>query len=86
MGNVYAELKNFSKSLYYYNRALDLKSPVKDIYNAIARLFYDFENYFEAEIYYKMTLSLDKDNVPANAGIGSLLYEDSRLGERSYLL
>ena len=49
MGNVFAEWKNFPKALFYYNRAIDLNSTNPEIYNAIALLYQDNEDYVESK-------------------------------------
>ena len=46
-------MKNFPKALFYYNRAIDLNSTNPEIYNAIALLYADFEEYIEALAYRK---------------------------------
>lgn len=46
-------MENFSKALFYYNRAIDLNSTNPEIYNAIALLYQDIEDYVEAKAYYE---------------------------------
>ena len=47
IGNVFAEWKNFPKALFYYNRAIDLNSTNPEIYNAIALLYQDNDDFVE---------------------------------------
>jgi tetratricopeptide (TPR) repeat protein len=62
MANTYAELKNFPKALHYYSRTLDFNSQEPEIYNAIALLYHDFEDYVESRAYYEKALSIDSNN------------------------
>ena len=50
--------KTSQKALFYYNRAIDLNSGNLEIYNAIALLYQDIEDYVESKAYYEKALSL----------------------------
>ena len=75
MANTYAELKNFSKALHYYNRTLDFNSQDPEIYNAIALLYHDFEDYVESRAYYEKALSLDPENLTALVDLGNVCFK-----------
>ena len=43
-------MKNFARALHFYNRTLDFNSQDPEIYNAIALLYQDNEEYID-ELY-----------------------------------
>jgi tetratricopeptide (TPR) repeat protein len=75
MGNTYAEMKNFAKALHFYSRALDFNSKDTEIYNAIALLYHDFNDFVEARAYYEKTLSIDPENLTALIDLGNVSYK-----------
>lgn len=67
--------KNFPKALFYYNRAIDLNAFNPEIYNAIALLYYDNEDYIESKAYYEKALSLDPENLTALVDMGNVCFK-----------
>lgn len=61
--------------MFYYNRAIDLNSTNPEIYNAIALLYQDIEDYVEAKAYYEKALSLDPENVNALIDMGNVCFK-----------
>ncbi len=68
-------MKNFSKALHYYSRTLDFNSNDPEVYNAIALLYHDFEDYVEARAYYEKSLSIEPNNLTALVDLGNVCYK-----------